>query len=522
MKVAYYCPEKLNESNCIINISVACKDLPRSNDVQDFFCVMSQVGSNESWFEVERTEIIRNDPSPRWISMFKAHYIFELIQPLRFSVYRGTQDGNSLKKSEEMGYCEICIANMIQNSYETHTKSLYNQKTNQSNGSLDINIFHKGAENGSVDGVVELKDIKKMRKFSKNRPFYMISKITEGGSRVPVYRSPLVDRVTSCVFPPFSVSVSTLCGGELFNPLAFEFYDYHEKEAPTLIGTTVTSLNEMLNSVSKMFDILDESRKICGQFKISECSIAKNAATFLEFIRGGLQINLITAIDFTGSNGNPRNNDSLHYDGRNGSLYEQVIKAVGSIVCPYDSDQMFPAFLFGGYVNGETNHCYPLNGNVGDPEVQGLDGIISVYRSAIKRYDLSGPTYFHHVIQNASIMAERSWNESKTYTILLILTDGEINDMQETIDCVVDASMKPLSIIIVGIGGANFDKMVILDADDNPLVSSNGVKMGRDIVQFVSYRDFGKQGPQALSEEVLEEVPTQVCEFANHVGFVPF
>lgn len=40
----------------------------------------------------------------------------------------------------------------------------------------------------------------------------------------------------------------------------------------------------------------------------------------------------------------------------------------------------------------------------------------------------------------------------------------------------------PLSIIIVGIGDEDFDKMDILDADDVPLVSSWGETMKRDIV----------------------------------------
>lgn len=62
--------------------------------------------------------------------------------------------------------------------------------------------------------------------------------------------------------------------------------------------------------------------------------------------------------------------------------------------------------------------------------------------------------------------------------------------MDQTIDAIVEASTLPLSIIIVGIGPADFANMDILDADDTPLVSSTGKKMSRDIVQFVPYREF--------------------------------
>ena len=52
------------------------------------------------------------------------------------------------------------------------------------------------------------------------------------------------------------------------------------------------------------------------------------------------------------------------------------------------------------------------------------------------------------------------------YNILMILTDGVINDMNETINVIVDASFLPISIIIIGIGYADFTNMNILDADD--------------------------------------------------------
>jgi len=52
------------------------------------------------------------------------------------------------------------------------------------------------------------------------------------------------------------------------------------------------------------------------------------------------------------------------------------------------------------------------------------------------------------------------------YYILLIITDGEIHDMRETIELIVQASHLPLSIVIVGVGNADFGNMERLDSDD--------------------------------------------------------
>ena len=43
--------------------------------------------------------------------------------------------------------------------------------------------------------------------------------------------------------------------------------------------------------------------------------------------------------------------------------------------------------------------------------------------------------------------------------------------MKQTIDEIVRGADLPLSIVIVGVGEADFDSMDVLDADDEPLYS---------------------------------------------------
>ena len=42
------------------------------------------------------------------------------------------------------------------------------------------------------------------------------------------------------------------------------------------------------------------------------------------------------------------------------------------------------------------------------------------------------------------------------YFVLLICTDGVITDFNHTVDAIIDASSLPMSIIIVGVGDADF------------------------------------------------------------------
>ena len=62
--------------------------------------------------------------------------------------------------------------------------------------------------------------------------------------------------------------------------------------------------------------------------------------------------------------------------------------------------------------------------------------------------------------------------------------------MDETRHAVVQASKLPMSIIIVGVGNADFAAMEFLDGDSRVLRSYTGEEAVRDIVQFVPFRDF--------------------------------
>ena len=42
--------------------------------------------------------------------------------------------------------------------------------------------------------------------------------------------------------------------------------------------------------------------------------------------------------------------------------------------------------------------------------------------------------------------------KSSTYYVLLVVTDGKINDYQDTVDLIVRAASLPLSILFVGVG----------------------------------------------------------------------
>eukprot|EP00483_Globobulimina_turgida_P007407 UN07421 len=235
---------------------------------------------------------------------------------------------------------------------------------------------------------------------------------------------------------------------------------------------------------------------------------------------GGMNIEMMVGVDFTGSNGNPKEQGTLHYCGAPTfeSPYMKALRSVGRVVEAYDSDKQINAYGFGANINpfGEKNvsHCFNLT-LTNNACVAGIEGVLRAYIDCLSKIQLYGPTNFAPIINNCAAMAAAKMNNQReqNYVILLMITDGIITDMGDTIDAIVNASDLALSIIIIGVGNADFRAMDKLDADDVALRSRSGVIMKRDIVQFVPFNKYKDGDIGRLAKAVLEEIPAQITGY---------
>jgi hypothetical protein len=232
-------------------------------------------------------------------------------------------------------------------------------------------------------------------------------------------------------------------------------------------------------------------------------SPSASTPTFLDYVSGGCELNIITAIDFTGSNGDPRKPGTLHHLGSAKNDYEKAISAIVGILAKYDSDKMFPVVGFGAKYDGTVRHCFQC----GDTEeVRGVAGVLEAYHQTFKSgLIMSSPTVFTEVIESAAARALSSQEKAKqkgqqAYTILLIVTDGAVSDSQATAASLQQVSDAPLSVVIVGVGDADFSSMEFLDDSSKP--------GQRDIAQFVQFNKHQTSSAD-LTSVTLHEIPKQ-------------
>lgn len=512
-----------------VEVSVSCqnlKDLDYFSKSDPCVFLYEQV-PRKGWSKLGRTEVIDNDLNPRFSKTFLLYYRFEEIQKLKFTVVdvddRSRVD--DISRHDLIGELECTLADLV-TAGQQYERTL--RLKGESRGKIRLQAEEVLDSKYLISLQLSATKLDKKDFFGKSDPFVEIAKAQEGGAFTVVYRSKPILKTLDPKWPKFQLPIQKLCSGDWERSIRFTVWDWNKSGDHDFIGSGTTTLKDITPEKGGQVFNMDlvnpelkkKKKKYTNSGVLNFVSVqASQLNTFTDYIRGGCQISLMVAIDFTASNGRPDDSRSLHYMGsQQENEYMQAIRSVASVLAPYDSDQMIPVYGFGARLppDGSVSHCFPLNFNHEKPEVYGVQGIIDVYRYAISQVQLFGPTNFSSFMDKAiEISVGTTTQESQNYFILLVITDGVITDMANTVDRIVDASNLPLSIVIVGVGAADFSNMEVLDADETPLKNRRGDVMKRDIVQFVPFRELQSTGGAnfSLARETLAEIPGQLTSF---------
>ena len=192
------------------------------------------------------------------------------------------------------------------------------------------------------------------------------------------------------------------------------------------------------------------------------------------YIECGSRIDLTFAIDYTISNGNLlKGEPSLHsLDHNYQNIYTEIMSAISSKLQAFQTHEAINTVLgFGarpvgsrasgvgswnqrgsqGTVSAPVLHCIDLQ-NVSP----GVHGALQTYVSSLNNFEFAGPTHYNEVI---NFMNQKSFNHNMFYKVCVIITDGDPQDLQQTIDMLVISSFKPISVIVVTVCHPILDKV---------------------------------------------------------------
>lgn len=511
-----------------------------------------------------QTEVVKNSLNPDFTKTFSIDY--ELGTPLHILIK--LYDKVSKGDNKPMGSASFEVGSILGAKGNTKAKSIPKKGGTiycriveaVSVGSLNLKL--SGVKLDNTEGFLR-----------KSDPFYQVTRKDHGPRGTEwnvVHRSEKIKNNLNPNWEEESIDLFTLCNGDLDLKLLLGVYDYESSGKHVLMGQLETTVAALVAGQGNSLKLRTPGNKVTGTLLIQKAELvgvdpvleedsleraseqlslnanplpsappmefvpsvavpavytppppvassttSSSTPTFADYVKGGCEMSLSVAIDFTGSNGNPRTPGTLHYIHPDGSHndYENAIRAIGGILSDYDSDQQFPVWGFGAKYGGQVYHCFQCGPKA---EADGISGVIDHYRATFRSgLTMSGPTDITQVIRTAAGLAKNAQQEAakegkQKYSILLILTDGSVTDVPSTVQALRDVSDSPLSIVIVGLGTADFSAMQFIDDEGSP----------NDIAQFVEFNKY-RTDAVGLSRATLEEIPDQLTRYYLRHGIQP-
>ncbi|KAJ3163271.1 hypothetical protein HK101_000636 [Irineochytrium annulatum] len=498
------------------------------------------------WTLIHRSRTIKDDLNPVFPDAIQVDYRFERVQNLCVIIVDVDDETKPVEQQDFLGHHVVSLAGVVASGSEGY-------KANLDGGSCPegLPMFRRVSRAAGKEGKAGQVLIRAGAKAS-DVAMIVLSLEDDGGLSRPLLggsvdayvvvstvdgygkAAPLV-KTADCKAPKrgkganarWIVKVPLTLAGGLDARLRFSVWDHNASKSDKLLGECEGKLSDLGSRRDVLGMLYAKGKEIKAQLVVESYEVVREE-TFIDHVARGCVFSLAVAIDFTGSNGDPRQPTSLHFmpgfGQKNAAApygmneYQRAIVGVGKVLAEYDHDQKFPTMGFGFQMAGASMDCAVLG------ESHGVDGILRCYHDTLNApgFQLWGPTLFAPVIRTATnairqeLAADRTHTRQRptNYHILLILTDGQINDMDATRTAIVEASSLPLSIIIVGVGREDFSSMKILDGDNHRLTAPGGRIAERDCVQFVAFAEC-EGDPFKVAAETLAEIPTQFMDYTK-------
>ncbi|CAI2360832.1 unnamed protein product [Moneuplotes crassus] len=554
---------KRNSSSMTLSLRFTARELPTmdSGSKTDSFAVIYQSNTDPEqgevgkWVEVGRTEVIMNTNEPEFIKTVQVEYHFQEDQELMVALYDSDKFNDeeiSLEDSEYIGQAEFRLQTLVSNADREIEFPLFSKKSSQEGGKEGEGEGEEEKhaeeetkeEDQTAKGFVKVhfeedlsctnQDLKLVislheGNFAEDKAYFIeIEKVNPDSAEktVSIFKTEKVTFHSESLTQFKDINIPLDCFLFIKNtvinekeiPLKLVVKQYIPSGEHQKIGEISTTIGDLLEGDSEIKLEVKESENTFS-LKIEESELTK-VNSFLDYITNGCQMALVAGISFGASNktGGP-DGKNLHSTELKDNYYFIATQQIGNILLNFDSDKQVPLYGFGAiiderYYKTNVSNCFALNGNSFRPEVFNVAGIQAYYINAINNIELGEATLLAPMLQrwNEMVSFEVENNIRKYYTFL-ILTDGAIQDKDETIEQIVASTKLPVSVIIVGIGNGDFSDMEFLDSDGSPLFCQKTQTFAkRDNVQFVKYSD-NKGDTQKLASETLQELPRQMLEY---------
>lgn len=523
-----------HENQESVELFINCKNLPKEGFFKkgDAVAFIYRLNKANGWDPVGKTEVVPGDLNPTFRNPVKIDYVFQQKTVCRLLI----ADDDGMGQYHEVGSIMFDLPKLMATANHMASFNLVD-KNGKPAGTATVTGSAMVKDKFSYHIDLKCKDVKDLEWFSKSDPCLRIYRPRPAfagqrdGSKIPdnewyrVHETEYKKDNLNPDFDEFTLTANKLNRGDEDMPLKMELWDFSKQggDAMKKIGGCYWTVNQILKGGVKEFQTLDADKKPSGTIIVQKFE-KERTFDMLDYLKGGLNIGQVLAIDYTSSNGNQKDPKSLHFfDKNSANMYEQAIQAAGSVLFQYDKDGQVPVYGFGAKfpslgVTDSKDFFYIQTLELSCASTVGQ--ACALYNSALEYAELAGPCRLA-----PSILSTADWvksimpNDKLFYGVLLILTAGGVADIEEVKSAIVANAHLPFSIIIVGIGNNAFADLEVLDGDKARIKDKTGKSAVRDIVTFVDYKKV--DGVEGLSHALLSELPHQIVQYMHAFKIKP-
>jgi hypothetical protein len=368
----------------------------------------------------------------------------------------------------------------------------------------------------------------------KSNPYFRLERLNrDDQSWEVVWKSEVIKDSLSPTWMEARLPLQLLCNDDQQNPLKITIWDYEKHSSQhDHMGFVESTVAELVAKAKEgmipVFMVMREQRKWFGGSKLKPVGLLKvlkssviTIPSMLQYLGGSCSLDLMVGIDCSVANGDYSSEKNLHYSASHWlNDYQAGIQKLGAIVENFARGKHSSMWGFGAKIRGEYKNNYIMAERLclGKEFVDTYDKHIV----ADAFFELGEPALLKPLIQAVTFRTVRSSKQRQNYTILCVFTAGDIADLQESVDLICTAAEDaPMSLVIIGVGNRDFSAIEKLTGDETgKLRDSRGIPIARQIVTFVSFKQFAGNANEVIAE-ALKEIPEQFVEYHVNNGIKP-
>ena len=493
--------------------------------------------SNKHSYLVGETENVKNQSSPVYSRHIRIDYLSYSSQILKVQLWESSKGSNSM-----LGDSQIFLKQVIQTESSSKIPIISSEGTLK--GEVLISWSKVKIDKSAYCITINCLNVKNTDIFGKIDPFVKLyrpydSHVTYNDHEsIPdslwclVYQTEVAKSDLNPKYGSFVISNWNLNRGNPNVLIKAEIWSHSVIGRHKMIGCSQTALSKVLSGPDRFLNTFDKKGKYSGTVSFVKFD-QKRSLTLKEHKESGVSVRVFFAVNCSTSMEVFNKKKEVSPGSENSDTeIGKAIKTLEKVLSSISSGGRIGFLGFSALLNGCSSTSFSFNGNIRNPAISSPESALDLYDSLYKNLVPSKPTRIEPLIERMRLMVKyQDRNKKKVYTVLVVLTDGDINDQLKCVDRLVETSLDPVSILFVGIGKTDFSKIEYLETgierrsthatnkqttqrDLSRLKDSKGKQGCRSIVKFVLYQNYAEK-PKELEEAIVRELSRQMNEYYN-------